>query len=692
LRLEIKQMAEMIWSIPADDLPMPAAFLDAANSIIEINAAWRAMASLADTLPSMSLVDDIGVDAETWEQLAALLDTSRSVGSAGGEIDIPNLGLGRWARAIATTVESRTLLMIMPLRSAPPGNIAPVAQQMIEDAYQYLSEGVVILDRDFRATMSTGFISNLLGRPGFANEGLSVFDEIHPDDLDAALASLATILRRPGDQASAEVRIATAQGGYRWFEAIGTNLLEHPFVQGILVMLRDIEARKTTENLLAYRASHDHLTELPNRARLTEDLERALVAQRTSTGTLAVIFFDLDNLKDVNDSLGHYAGDQLLLEAAGRLTAGIRPCDTVYRLGGDEFVILATDLADDDAAVELAESIREAVTGRANIDGVEVFVSSSVGVATAQPHTSDDIKRTTAMGLLRDADSAMYRAKRRGRARVELFTGELHERAEARLRLTGALERAIENDELHLAYQIVVSMGDQSIVGTEALLRWSHPEFGAMSAAVFVEIAEQSGLIGRLGAWVLRTAVVTAAPWYEAYGVRISVNIAPRQLTDPGFVDLVISTLAEVGLPTSALTLEITERTLVEGSEMAACLDELRGLGVGISIDDFGTGYSALAYLRRFAADELKLDAGFVQDLVSAPHGVAVTQAIIEMAHALGMTVTAEGVSDVRQLDALSALGCDKAQGYYLGYPAPASDIASVLIHQAEQRSPVKAS
>jgi diguanylate cyclase (GGDEF)-like protein/PAS domain S-box-containing protein len=685
-------MAEPTWSIPADDLPMPAAFIDSSNSIIEVNAAWRAMSSLADTLPSISLVDDTGVDPEAWELLSSLLESSRAHGTATAEFDVPNLGLGRWARAIATTVESRTLLMITPLRSAPPANSAPVAQQLIEDAYQYLSEGVVILDRDFRATLSTGFISNLLGRPGFENEGLSVFDEIHPDDLERALSSLAKILRRPGDQASAEVRIATAQGGYRWFEAIGTNLLEHPFVQGILVMLRDIEARKTTEHLLAYRATHDHLTELPNRARLTEDLERALIGQRTSTGTLAVIFFDLDNLKDVNDSLGHYAGDQLLLEAAGRLSAAIRPGDAAYRLGGDEFVILATDLADAAAAVGLAETIREAVTGRANIEGVEVFVSSSVGVALAPPHTSDHAERITAMGLLRDADSAMYRAKRRGRGRVELFSGELHERAEARLRLTGALERAIENNELRLAYQIVVSMNDRSIIGTEALLRWNHPEFGSMGPAVFVEIAEQSGLIGRLGEWVLRTALATAAPWHDAYGVGISVNIAPRQLIEPNFVALVVATLAEVGLPTHALTLEITERTLVEGSEMAASLDALRALGVGISIDDFGTGYSALAYLRKFAADELKLDAGFVQDLVSAPHGVAVTRAIIEMAHALGMSVTAEGVSDLGQLDALTTLGCDKAQGFYLGFPVPPEEIVPLLVSQADRRTPAKVS
>jgi diguanylate cyclase (GGDEF)-like protein/PAS domain S-box-containing protein len=673
---------------------MPMARVSATGAVVEANAAWLAMAVYASDAGAQGVERDTGVGGDGAARLRGLLDEASNPDSEAvlsTELDVPNLGLNRFARAVVTRRDDAVLLVILPLRSAPPTGDSPVARRLIEDAYQHLSEGVIILDADFRVRLSTGFVTNLVGRPGFANEGLLAFDEIHPDDRDDSLARLSQVKQRPGDQGIAELRIATADGGYRWFEAIATNLLDHPLVQGILVMLRDIEVRKAAQSQLAYRATHDHLTDLPNRALLSERLDAALAGQATATTTLAVIFFDLDNLKDINDSLGHHAGDLLLLEAAARLGKAARSTDSVYRLGGDEFVVMAEGLADDDAAMELAEAIRQTLTGRTQIEDVEVFISSSVGVATAPPGVNHSAGRTNGLSLLRDADSAMYRAKRRGRARVELFTGELYERAEARLRLTGALERAIEQSELRLAYQPIISMATGTMTGVEALLRWDHPEFGHLGPATFVEVAEQSGLIGRLGTWALGCALGELVPWHEAVGLRLSVNVAPRQLSDPHFVELVTSLLARSGLPPSALTLEITERTLVEGAEMADCLARLRAHGIGISIDDFGTGYSALAYLRRFAADELKLDASFVRDLRTAHQGAAVTRAIIEMAHALGMTVTAEGVSEAEQLEVLRGLGCDRAQGFLLGEPMTPAQLAARIAASRPHGEPASA-
>jgi diguanylate cyclase (GGDEF)-like protein len=676
-------MADAIWTIPADQLYTPACIVSADNTVVVANQAWRAMAERGVDRSTATVDGELGVSVVDWRRIEALLDEVR-VGddgaSASTEIDVPNLGLDRWARVVARRHDGAVLLTIVPLRTAPSGDLAPIAKQLIEDAYCHLSEGVVILGADFRITMSTGFVSNLVGRPGFANEGMLAFDEIHPDQRDEALVRLSSVLQRAGDQVSAEVQIATGDGGYRWFEAIATNLLDHPHVQGILVMLRDIEARKAAQHQLAHRATHDHLTELPNRSLLAEHLDAELRKQHDAPHYLGVIFLDLDNMKDVNDSLGHHAGDQFLLEAARRLRAGVRPNDRVYRVGGDEFVVVAPCLADDAAAVSLAERVRLALTGRTEIEDVEVLLSASVGVATAPPGNDPAVPgAASAMSLMRDADSAMYRAKRRGRARVELFAGELHERADARLRLTGALERAIELDELRLAYQPIQSLVTGRIVGVEALLRWDHPEFGELSAATFVEVAEQSGLIERLGAWALRRAIETTAPWYVASGVGLSVNVAPRQLSDPSLPALVQATLDAAGMPPTALTLEVTERTLIKGSEMAESLLALREIGIGISIDDFGTGYSALAYLRRFAADEVKLDTGFVHDLTLAPQGAAVTRAIIEMAHALDMRVTAEGVTTPEQYDTLVALGCDQAQGYLLGSPMSADELSGFL-------------
>jgi diguanylate cyclase (GGDEF)-like protein len=419
---------------------------------------------------------------------------------------------------------------------------------------------------------------------------------------------------------------------------------------------------------LAHRATHDPLTGLPNRRAFVERVEVALErrsADARATGHVAVLFVDVDDFKLVNDSLGHGAGDRLLESVAQRLAAALRPQDVVARFGGDEFTVLVADVAGETEALGVAERLAAALTPPIVLDGEPRFVTASVGLAVAGAHHGDDANQ-----LLQDADAAMYRAKENGKARCETFDDSLRAIALRRLALEGGLREALANGELHLDYQPQVRLPGGEISGVEALLRWRHPHLGPISPAEFVPMAERLGLIEAIGEWVLREACAEAMRW-DRDDVEVAVNVSPRQLATDAFLDAVRETLADTGLAAHRLCLEITETAVVaDVGGTRAMLARLRELGVLLAVDDFGVGHASLRHLRQLLpVDLLKIDKSFVDGVVADTEDAAIVGAVVRLAAGLGLECVAEGVEDAEQAAALSALGCDVAQGYFFARP-----------------------
>jgi diguanylate cyclase (GGDEF)-like protein/PAS domain S-box-containing protein len=453
------------------------------------------------------------------------------------------------------------------------------------------------------------------------------------------------------------------------------------FVQASANVLADAFERHAANEALRHRVLHDPLTGLPNRLSFVDVLGAALSRSAVSGSPVGVLFLDLDNFKLINDSLGHHAGDELLRAVAPRLRSHLRPGDIVARFGGDEFGILVDRLADEAEAMAIAKRIAGAFAEPYPMDGVDHFVTGSVGIAVAHPSAREPVE---AEMLIRDADAAMYRAKERGRARCELFDAEMRAGALQRLEVERELRLALEREELEVHYQPMVALRSGEIVGLEALVRWRHPARGLLDPGQFVEIAEDSGLIEPIGRWVQENACRDALGWHQLRPderpLDVSVNLSARQVTSPDLAESIGEILAATGLDPVHLRLEITESALVEESALAmGSLEALSDLGVGLVLDDFGTGYSSLAYLNRFPFDGLKIDRSFVEALGVEQERTAIVQAIIGMARALSLDVIAEGVENEAQLSELSRLGCDYAQGHLFSRALPAEGIAALL-------------
>ena len=430
------------------------------------------------------------------------------------------------------------------------------------------------------------------------------------------------------------------------------------------------------QHRLAHQAAHDTLTDLPNRAVFLDRLARALHGTERGGTQVLVLFLDLDRFKVVNDSLGHRAGDALLCEVAGRLRAAVRPGDTVARFGGDEFTMLCEGIVDEAHALRLVQRVQAALEPPFALGADELFVSSSIGIALGQgaQHAPET--------LVEDADAAMYRAKERGGNSFELFDGAMRDRAVHRLATQSALYRAIEREEFRVVYQPTVRLATGDVEGVEALVRWDRPEHGTVQPGDFVPLAEETGLIVPIGAFVLEQACRQARRWQDASPggavPSISVNLSARQLTDPGLVGLVEGALARHGVAPATIALEITESVLM--SDVAAStlvLSALKGLGVRLYVDDFGTGYSSLTYLQRFPMDGVKVDQSFVAGLGSEPGAAAIVGGVIGLAHGLGLVAVAEGVETEDQVERLIDLDCDIAQGFHFGRPG-AADLVHV--------------
>ncbi len=454
------------------------------------------------------------------------------------------------------------------------------------------------------------------------------------------------------------------------------------FVQSVANVLADALERRRTEAAIEHRSLHDPLTGLPNRVLFLDRLQHALDRRRRRSPTLVgVLFIDLDHFKLVNDSLGHHAGDELLAGVAARLREVVRPSDTIARFGGDEFGLLLEEIGNERDAVAMAERIAAVFARPFVLDSNEHFVTTSIGIALA---SGGELPQD----LIRDADAAMYRAKERGRARYELFDEIMRARAIARLRTENDLRRALEREELTIVYQPVVALADRSVVEVEALLRWDHPERGMIAPEEFVPLAEENGLIDRIGRWVLdracRDAVVWARDRPDAAPIRVAVNLSPLQIASGGFESTVVEILEATGYDPALLSFEITESLLLgEGDAIGATLEALKRIGVGLALDDFGTGYSSLSYLTRLPLDTLKVDRSFVAELGSPNSDSAITEAIVAMARALSLKVVGEGVETEAQASELRRLGASHAQGNLFSEPVPAGEIASLIRTEA---------
>jgi diguanylate cyclase (GGDEF)-like protein/PAS domain S-box-containing protein len=441
--------------------------------------------------------------------------------------------------------------------------------------------------------------------------------------------------------------------------------------------VRDITQRRRVEEALAHQANHDALTRLPNRTLLLDRLEQAVARGRRSRGHVAVLFLDLDRFKLLNDSGGHAVGDQVLVTVAERLTAEVRPGDTVARFGGDEFVVVCEGMESVDDVVLLSDRISLALAKPFPVGPDEVFLTVSVGVALAQdPMPAEE--------LLRNADAAMYRAKEQGRASCAIYDDTMRAQAAARLEIHSALHRAVERHELRVLYQPIVDLKTSDLVGVEALVRWEHPERGLVGPEAFVPLAEEGGLIVPIGRWVLEEAcrqwAAWRAEWPDRKPLTLSVNLSPRQFREASLVDVVRSTMATFGLSEDDLCLELTESVFLEDAELhRETFQGLGRLGVRLAIDDFGTGFSSLTYLKRFPVDIIKVDRGFVAGLGGDAYDSAIVESVVELGHALGLRVVAEGIETDDQRHRLQGLGCDFAQGFLFARPLPAEEISASL-------------
>ena len=550
------------------------------------------------------------------------------------------------------------------------GDPSPVTDRVREDVLRFcLSGAAQITDYLITGVVATREQTASQATPGraAANQSVSLADliKMHLIWRDLTVEMLEEeAARLESDPAALELACTVTRSGSDSAIVRVAKVFDKHRIQ----LQAQLEEEQTR---LTHQALHDALTGLPNRVLFLERLAQSVEAAARRSIHSAVLFIDVDRFKEVNDTHGHAAGDQLLIGVARRLREVLRPADTVARLGGDEFVVLCENLYDvQKEAVAIAERICKTMTQPFSAAGNELFTSASVGLAFVRPGDDPHV-------LVARADSAMYMAKQRGRSRWEIYHPDFDERTTRRAELINGLHQAVEHSELILHYQPVKDLGTGAVVSMEALVRWQHPTLGIVAPTEFIPLAEETGLIIEVGRWVLNEACTQCAAWRkEGYdSIDVAVNVSGRQLEDPGFATDVEEVLAATGLPASALSMEVTESVIVtEGSIGHEVLEDLQRIGVRLAIDDFGIGYSSLSYLAKLPVHSLKVDRTFIAGLGTA-HDSSIVSAMVDLAHKLGLEVVAEGVETELELEQLREAKCDEAQGFLLGRPAPLASL-----------------
>jgi diguanylate cyclase (GGDEF)-like protein/PAS domain S-box-containing protein len=566
-----------------------------------------------------------------------------------------------------------------------------------DELFRLVSENagdmIALVDMDGNRLYNSPAYQKVLGYSAEELRATTSFDQIHPDDRHRVIEA-AEHARRTGVGRTLEYRIRHKDGSWRVLESSANPILDKSgMAEKMVIVNRDITARKHAEDQLVHQSLHDALTGLPNRSLFLDRVQRAFIRSlRHPEYKFAVLFIDVDDFKKFNDSFGYAAGDQVVVELAGRLAASLRQHqavarlalmahgdDTMARLGGDEFAVLLDDIKDPTDAIRVANRIQDAVAAPLTFNGQEVVSSASIGIALSST------ARDRAEDLLRDADIAMCRAKAAGKARCEVFDGEMQAQAVDRLRLERDLRAGVARGEFLVYYQPIVQLENGRIAGFEALIRWQHPERGVLLPVDFIEVAEQTGLIVPMNRWLLREICQQARVWHSRYPsdppLTVTTNLTSKELVQEDLVSNIRLTLQQTAMNPRHLQLEIRETVAMADAENGAqILARLKSLGVSLSIDDFGTGYSSLSRLQSLPLDTLKIDRSFISDMHNDPDKREIVRVIVVLGQQLGMKVVAEGTETAEQVRYLKDLGCDYAQGYYFSRPVDARAFEELLM------------
>jgi diguanylate cyclase (GGDEF)-like protein/PAS domain S-box-containing protein len=570
--------------------------------------------------------------------------------------------------------------------------------------FQLISENaadmIAVVDNDGKRLYNSPAYEKVLGYSPQELATGSAFEQIHPADRERVIQASAKAFTTCREE-RLEYRMRHKDGTWRILESTASAVRnDRGEVQGLVVVNRDITERKRAEEMLEHNAFYDGLTDLPNRALFSDRLQRALMRARRHTDyKFAVLFVDVDEFKVINDSLGHSAGDELLVQIAKRLTANFRDMDTlarpgnsvlpgeagIARLGGDEFTVLLEDVRNPSDAIRVAQRIQSKLAAPLEVKAQQIVLTASIGVAASSTSYG------TAEELLRDAEIAMYRAKRAGKARCEVFDPAMHSTAVVRLKLETDLRRGLESGELIAYYQPIVSLVTGKITGFEALSRWLRPQ-GVVPPAEFIPVADETGLILSINRRMMREACNQLRTWQAHFRcdppLTMSVNVSPRQFADPELAKDVSEVLKETGITPNTLNLEITETIAMRDADRALVLfSEIKALGVHLSVDDFGTGYSSLSRLPRFPVDALKIDRVFISDMNTNYENYEIVRLIVALAHNIGLRVVAEGTERQDQIAALQHLGCEMAQGFFYSPPVSSEAAFGLLMHNYEATS-----
>ena len=553
------------------------------------------------------------------------------------------------------------------------------SEERFRSLVQNSSDVITIMDTSYAITYQTNSVETVLGYPAESLNGTSFLELIADAERPSFTTAVLNAASGEADGtrfASIECHVRDNSGKLRYVEIRITSLVEDLSVNGLVLNIRDITDRKALEEQLTHQAFHDQITGLPNRVLFRERLDYELLQRSRNKSNIAVFFLDVDGFKSINDSMGHTAGDQLLALLGKRIAKATRLGDTVARLGGDEFAVLAEGITARRNVGLIADRILKCLKPAFNIDGREIFIHGSIGIATRVDGTE------TAEDLMRNADLAMYRAKERNPGSYQIYESDLQSTVETQFAMQSAMQNAVERNEFVLYYQPLLELATGRILGFESLIRWIRPEVGMVPPLEFIPIAEQTGLIVPIGRWVLQTACEQVQRWREQTesDLHISVNLSMRQLRDPALFTDVKDTLRKVGLPARCLTLEVTESMLVENfDEAMKILNKLRGLGVKLSLDDFGTGYSSFSYLRQIPVNEIKIDRSFVNSLSDDASASVLVKSIVDLGDNLGLKVVAEGIETHAQLDELVGMGCHLGQGYLYSPPKPPDEAFALI-------------